>query len=200
MFEKIKQANKKTIVISSLIIIVIVAAVGGTFAWLTSKTNLLTNVFTYGDIKISLVETDTNDGDDDLTTNKYVILPGTSIEKDTKVIVEKNSEDCWLFVKIEKENDFDKYMTYEMENKWTPLEGYSDIYYTKVDKKSSEQTINVLKDNKIDVRPELTYADIATLSAYPTMTISAYAVQRNENMDTINDPNKAWLLAYNPAS
>jgi len=198
MFKKIKELNKsKSIIIAVSLVIVLAIVVGTTYAWLTSKTTLLSNTFTYGDIKISITESDTNDGDGDSSTNSYVIMPGANIKKDTEVTVESGSENCYLFIKIAKENDFDKYMTYSLEDDWTKLDGYEDIYYIEVDKNKEDQTFKVLKEDVIKVKTELTYADINNIEVYPTMTISAYAVQRNENMDAIDSPTEAWLLAYN---
>lgn len=198
MFKKIKELNKsKSIIMVVSLIIVLAIVVGTTYAWLTSKTTLLSNTFTYGDIKISITESDTNDGDGDSSTNSYAIMPGANIKKDTEVTVESGSEKCYLFIKIAKENDFDKYMTYSLEDDWAKLDGYEDVYYIEVDKNKENQTFKVLKDDVIKVKTELTYADINNIEVYPTMTISAYAVQRNENMDAIDSPTEAWLLAYN---
>ena len=203
MFKKIKQLNKtKSIILTSAVVIVLVGIVGTTIAWLASNTNLLTNTFTYGDIKISLIESDTSDGDEDDNTNSYDMTPGNEISKDTLVKVEAGSEDCWLFVKLIKGNDFDKYMTYSLESIWTNLDGYEDVYYTKVNKSDKEQTFNVMKDNVIKVKEELTHADLVNITEanYPTLEIKAYAVQRNENMEDINTPEKAWKLTENKAS
>lgn len=203
MFKKLKELNKtKSIIITSAVVIVLIAIVGATVAWLTSKTNLLKNAFTYGDIEISIIESDTNDGDEDINTNSYEMLPGKEITKDTKVLVKAGSEDCWLFVKLVKENDFDEYMVYSLETNWTLVEGQNNVYYTKVDKSDTDQVFNIMKDNKITVKPELTQTDInhITEDTYPTLEIKAYAVQRNENMDVINSPKDAWELVDNPAS
>lgn len=203
MFKKLKELNKtKSIIITSAVVIVLIAIVGATVAWLTSKTNLLKNAFTYGDIEISIIESDTNDGDEDINTNSYEMLPGKEITKDTKVLVKAGSEDCWLFVKLVKENDFDEYMVYSLETNWTLVEGQENVYYTKVDKSDTDQVFNIMKDNKITVKPELTQNDInhITEDKYPILEIKAYAVQRNENMDVINSPKDAWELVDNPAS
>ena len=104
MFKKIKELNKtKSIILTSAVVIVLVGIVGTTIAWLASNANLLTNTFTYGDIKISLIESDTSDGDEDENTNSYDMTPGNEINKDTVVKVDAGSEDCWLFIKLIKE-------------------------------------------------------------------------------------------------
>ena len=203
MFKKIKELNKtKSIILTSAVVIVLVGIVGTTIAWLASNANLLTNTFTYGDIKISLIESDTSDGDEDENTNSYDMTPGNEINKDTVVKVDAGSEDCWLFIKLIKENDFDKYMTYSVESTWTNLNGYQDVYYIKVNKSDKEQTFNVMKDNIIKVKEELTHADLINIteSTYPKLEIKAYAVQRNENTEDINTPEKAWELAHSQAS
>ena len=92
MFKKLKELNKsKSIIITASLVIVLAIVIGTTYAWLSSKTTLLSNTFTYGDINISIIESDTNDEDGDSSTNSYVIMPGANITKDTKVIVDDNS-------------------------------------------------------------------------------------------------------------
>ena len=69
MFKKLKELNKtKSIILTTMVVIVLVAIVGTTVAWLTSRTSFLDNTFTYGEIQISIVESSTDDGDDDVNT------------------------------------------------------------------------------------------------------------------------------------
>ena len=105
MLKKISKLNKpKFIILLILVIVVLFPVISETVAWLTKETNLLINKFTYGNIKISISEGNINDDDSNNDIKNYMITPGGSIVKDTIVVVNENSEDCWLFIKI-KEND-----------------------------------------------------------------------------------------------
>jgi hypothetical protein len=115
--------KKSKIVVAIISLLSICSFVIGTsVAWLTSKTEDLVNTFTYGDINIKLDETDTNDGDENINTNEYKMLPGNEITKDPKVTVIANSEDSYLFVKLTKSENFDNFMAFEIAEGWTLLE------------------------------------------------------------------------------
>ena len=106
-----KSVSMKAVVVLMALVLLIGCGVGGTLAWLMDKTEAVTNTFTVGDINIDLNEhaLDENGKLTITTTNKnltdYKILPGTSQAKDPFVTVKKDSEACWVFVKIvEKDN------------------------------------------------------------------------------------------------
>ena len=116
-----KKANRrrsvgmKTFAAMLALVLVIGCAVGGTVAWLVSSTDPVVNTFTYGDINITLSET---------TGNDYKIIPGVNIGKDPKVTVKKDSEACWLFVKVEKAGTFGaNKVTYSIATGWTQGDG-----------------------------------------------------------------------------
>lgn len=197
MLKKISKLNKpKFIILLILVIVVLFPVISETVAWLTKETNLLINKFTYGNIKISISEGNINDDDSNNDTKNYMITPGGSIVKDTLVVVNENSEDCWLFIKIKETDNFDDYMIYSLEDGWKELENNTDIYYREVNKSDKNQTFNIIKDNVINVKSELTKEsfDLLTEDTYPSISISAYAVQRNSAIDAINTAEKAWLL------
>lgn len=197
MLKKISKLNKpKFIILLILVIVVLFPVISETVAWLTKETNLLINKFTYGNIKISISEGNINDDDSNNDTKNYMITPGGSIVKDTIVVVNENSEDCWLFIKIKETDNFDDYMIYSLEDGWKELENNTDIYYREVNKSDKNQTFNIIKDNVINVKSELTKEsfDLLTEDTYPSISISAYAVQRNSAIDAINTAEKAWLL------
>ncbi len=205
-----KRYGKKALVLVSALTLAANGLIGGTVAYLIAKTDKVTNTFTYGDIDITLTETDTNDtpnddtdqgdGDNDPNTNTYEMVPGTEITKDPKVTVLADSEDSWLFVKLEKSANFDDFMTYEMASGWTALEGEDGVYYRTTDWKETDQVFNVLKDNTVTVADEVTKADLNALDEngaanYPTLTVTAYAVQRDADIEAIATVEKAWELA-----
>lgn len=175
---------KKTLITILATVLVCCCVVGGTLAWLTDKTEAVKNVFTVGDIEITLTESDALD---------LKIIPGKEIAKDPVVTVKGNSEACWLFVKIEETNWSDK-LTYNVnvtDAGWTLLE--TGVYYRKVSAKDTDQEFYVLDENKVTVANTLTSAEMETMAnAQPTLTITAYAVQQ-ENIG--NDPATAWATA-----
>lgn len=184
---RINLGKVKIIILVILGVIVLGTITAGTYAWLSGKTKLLNSSFTYGDIKISI-----NDSND---SNNYEIMPGTIITKDTSVSVKAKSEDCWLYVKIDKSTNFDEFMTYEVADGWISLEDNDNVYYREVSKMASDQKYNVIKNNVINVKSELTRQMIDSISEnYPTLTVTAYAVQRDNNIDALNNALDAWQL------
>ena len=116
--------KKKLTVSLAVLALVACMAAGATLAWLTAKTSSVTNTFTYGDINIELKET---------TGESYKMVPGNKITKDPKVTVKANSEACWLFVKVEKSGNFDKFMTYGIADGWTKLDGVDGVNITLIE-------------------------------------------------------------------
>lgn len=178
-----RNVSNKTVAILLALVLAIGCAVGGTLAWLISETKPVVNTFTYGDINIGLEETE----------REYKITPGVAIDKDPKVTVKANSEACWLFVKVEKENWNDK-VTYEIADGWTKGDGTkipANVYYREVAANDKAQEFPVLKGDKVTVSEKLTKDEVNKLknSSNPTqLTFTAYAVQK-DGIDTAAD---AW--------
>ncbi len=174
---------KKKVLSIVAVVLVLCCAIGGTLAWLTDKTDPVVNTFTVGDINIELKETTTN----------YKMVPGNTISKDPKVTVQANSEACWLFVKVEKSSNFDSFMTYDMADGWTALPGVTGVYYREVAATTAATDFSVLKDNSVLVKDSVTKADLNALTrdTFPTLTFTAYAVQK-DNVATATD---AWTKA-----
>ena len=187
--------KRKAIVAVVALVLVLCCAMGGTLAWLVDSTTEVKNTFTYGDINIALSESE----DLDLR-----MIPGNPIDKDPTVTVEANSEDCWLYVKIEKSDNFDDFMTYSIAGGWTRLtedtkgNAISDlIYWREVDASNEQQAFEVLEDNEVSVLGTVTKDNLNDLDAngasnYPTLTFTAYAVQRDTNITTAA---QAWDIA-----
>lgn len=184
-----RNVSNKTVAILLALVLAIGCAVGGTLAWLISKTNPVVNTFTYGDINIDLKED---------TKGPYTITPGKNITKDPKVTVKANSEACWLFVKVEEENwptladaNGTKKVSYSIADGWTALKNQTDVYYREVAATTADTSFDVLKDNTVTVRDTLTKDEVNKLknSSKPTqLTFTAYAVQK-DSIDTATD---AW--------
>ena len=169
--------------------LVLGAGIGGTLAWLTDKTDPITNTFTVGDINIELTETMGG------ANKQFKMVPGNQIAKDPKVTVKAGSEACWLFVKIDKSTNFDTYLTYEVDTSvWTKLEGVTEtVYYREVAAATSDTTYSVLVDDQVSVSEDVTKAQMNELTSatYPTLTFTAYAVQK----DNVGTASEAWTLA-----
>lgn len=181
---KRKKKGVSTKVFLSLLALVLVVgcAVGGTIAWLTATTEPVVNTFTYGKIKIELTET---------TGAEYKIIPGVNISKDPKVTVKADSEACWLFVKVAEGGTFvANRVTYSIEDGWTALDAtnYPGVYYREVNAVTADTDFYVLKDNMVTVSEELTKAEVNSVATQPTLTFTAYAVQK-DGIDTAAD---AW--------
>lgn len=171
---------KKTVIAVTALILIACCAVGSTLAWLIDRTEKVVNTFTVGDINITLTE----------TAREYKMIPGNTIDKDPTVTVEKNSEACWLFVKIEKSANFDTFMTFEVADGWTALTGVDGVYYREVASSATDSAFSVLKDDAVKVKGEVTKAQLGALTdnTKPTLTFTAYAVQK----DNIATAAAAW--------
>ena len=174
--------KKKLTVSLAVLALVACMAAGATLAWLTAKTSSVTNTFTYGDINIELKET---------TGESYKMVPGNKITKDPKVTVKANSEACWLFVKVEKSDNFDDFMTYGIADGWTALAGVDGVYYREVTSSTTDTEYYVLSGNLVTVKDSVTKEDFAGLKGtMPTLTFTAYACQK----DNVSTATQAWNL------
>lgn len=190
--------GKRTLLMVVASTVAIAGTASGTLAWLIDQTPEVVNTFTYGDIQISLSETDTQlDDDDDPTTNEYRMVPGASITKDPMVTVQGDSEDCWLYVRLETSSNFDQFLTYELAEGWKPLT--DGVYYRAVNYMETAQVFPVLANNRIQVLTSVTKEMLNQLDAdgtshYPQLTITAYAIQRDASITGIDEAASAWSL------
>ena len=192
---KRKKKGVSTKVFLSLLALVLVVgcAVGGTIAWLTAKTDPVVNTFTYGKINIELTETKPEN-------KKATIIPGVNISKDPKVTVIGGSEACWLFVKVAEANwptfiDEDgRKVSYAIATGWEELSGVAGVYYREVDAVTANKDFYVLAGDAtypngvVTVSEELTKAEVNSITTQPTLTFTAYAVQK----DGIGTAADAW--------
>ena len=185
--------KKATIAVTALLL-VLCFAIGGTLAWLKTETTPVVNTFTYGDINIDLSET---------TGNEYKMIPGNDITKDPKVTVEANSEACWLFVKVEKSDNYADYLAnYTIADGWYELDGVAGVYYREVDADTAKTgtSYQVLKGDKVTVLDSVEKSDMEAIkkgaTAKPTLTFTAYAVQLDGFNATTNTEAQNAALAW----
>lgn len=182
--------KKKTVALLLALVLVFGVAAGSTLAWLIDKTDPVTNTFTVGDINIDLDESKNLD---------LKIVPGKNITKDPEVTVEANSEACWLFVKVEENNwpDFKngtaRKVDYEMAAGWTALDetNYPGVYYREVAATTSAVVYPVLLNNTVTVSDTLSKTEVNQITTNPTLTFTAYAVQKEAATTAV----AAWALA-----
>ena len=173
--------KKKRISLVMALVLVLTCVIGGTIAWLTHTTESVTNTFTVGDINITLAET---------TGTEYKMIPGTTLPKNPKVTVEAGSEACYLFVKVDESENLEDFITYTIDNEWSILDGQVGVYYREVAATTANIDFPVLSNNQVEVLEDVKKSDLDALTpdTYPTLTFTAYAVQK-ANIDTAAD---AW--------
>lgn len=163
--------------------LLVVGVVGGTMAWLTDKTDPVVNTFSTSDIQVELTETE----------EPYKMIPGYTIHKDPAAKILANSEDCYLFVELEKSANFDDYMEFTMAEGWQELSSVPGVYYREVSSADSDQSFPVLANDTVTVRGTVTKAMMETAkTSKPTLTITAYASQLHKNASETFTPAQAW--------
>ena len=192
--------KKRTLTILIAVALVVVVAIGGTLAWLTDKTDPVTNTFTVGDINIELEETWNTDNDGDNINDSWTaqLVPGMNLTKDPVVTVKAGSEKCYLFVKVDesnwpqfKEDDGSTLkVKYEIGDGWEKLS--DGVYYRTVEASDSDQPFGVLKNNKVYVSQNLTKADLGQITQSSTLAFTAYAVQYMKDNNNSFTPSEAW--------
>jgi len=184
-----RHSSKKALAMLLSLVLVIGCVAGGTLAWLTATSNEVNNVFTTSDIGVTLEESD---------NLNLKMVPGWTITKDPKATVTAGSEDCYLFVKVEKSANFDDFMTYEIAAGWTELS--DGVYYMIFDSKDTDNenemgtAYSVLKDDQVKVLDNVTKEDMSELTdaTKPNLSFTAYAVQLYRENGTKFTAAEAW--------
>ena len=181
-------------------VLLVTASVLGTMAYLTS-TDQVVNTFTVGKVAITLDEAKVDPDGTAVTPaervkeNAYHLLPGHGYTKDPTVHVQANSEDSFIFVKVENGiASYEAGTTIAEQiaaNGWQPLTGVANVYY-KTYTKSAEIT-------DLPVFGHFTIADHAdaadgwnNFSAETNVTVTAYAVQTSG----FNSETDAWNATF----
>ena len=200
---KTRSAMRRMLFTLALVLVVAVASVGGTIAWLTDKTDAVTNTFTVGDINIKLYETLNPNGEpnadgSNVTNWQAKLIPGSKYAKNPQVSVDAGSEDCYLFVKFEEINTPSNYLDYTstltVANGWTKLTGDSitdNIWYREVktsdatrswyllegETLNNEGTNTAYEHGKVTVKGTVTKDTMPTAGNAPKLQYTAYAIQ-----------------------
>lgn len=181
-------------------VLLVTASVLGTMAYLTS-TDKVVNTFTVGKVAITLDEAKVDPDGTAVTPaervkgNAYHLLPGHTYTKDPTVHVQANSEDSFIFVKVE--NGIARYeagttiAAQIAANGWTALDGVENVYYKTYTKRAESTDLPVFGNFTI-----ANHADAAdswnNFSAETNVTVTAYAVQTSG----FNSETDAWNATF----
>ena len=100
-------------------------------------------------------------------------------------------------MKVEKSNNFDGFMTYTMADGWTQLvdadgKAVNGVFYREVTATTADTSFSVLSGDQVRVLGTVTKTQMENIKnggiAAPTLTFTAYAVQK----DNVADAATAW--------
>lgn len=184
----------KALLLALCAVALVVTTVFSTMAYLTSNDSV-TNTFTVGKVAITLDETDvTNNTSSRVKTNAYHLLPGNTYTKDPTVHVAANSEDSWIFVKvdnqianIEADPTIAAQIAAQIEaNGWTALDGVTGVYYKTYTKNAAAEDLVVFEN--FTIKGDVDYTKLKDYDN-TSVVVTAYAIQK-AGFET--DPAKAW--------
>ena len=185
---------KKILALLMCAVLLVGASIAGTVAYLTSQ-DVVTNTFTVGKVVITLDETDVDvngvkDGETRVEANTYKLIPGHTYVKDPIVHVDAESENCFLYIKVENQiAGIEAAATIADQlaaNGWTLVDGETNVYTYK---DVCGAGYNIPTFTQFKVRE-----DVQDLSAYNGLTVkvTAYAVQH----DGFANANAAWDATF----
>lgn len=196
---------KKTLTVLLALVLVIAMSVAGTMAYLTSTTDTVTNSFTVGKVAITLDEAQVDVYGTAVTpatrvkANTYKLIPGHSYTKDPTIHVAADSEDCYLFVKVEDgltAIEADKTIAAQLgTNNWKAVEGVANVYvYAKnTDAKTIVPASKTVTD--VPVFGSFTLTSTASVADYANaqIKVTAYAIQADGFAE--KTPAQIWATA-----
>lgn len=228
--------TRKIVALLLCAVLLVGASVMGTLAYLTAESNEVTNTFkTVGKVEFQDPDPENNiagpldeakvdlegnplDKDDKIvddvedalrvTENKYKLLPGHTYTKDPIVHISEDSEECWVFVKVEnglnnehevvytdaegketkktvsgieaasEENGYQNIEAQMTAMGWSVVDADNGIWAYKDSVSKDNNNLNVPVFEELKIVGD---ADATTLEAYAdeTIVISAYAVQKD---------------------
>ena len=178
---------KKKLTLLVAFVLVFALGVAGTFAYLTSSATV-TNTFTVGKVAITLDEQDVDnstEGKDRDTANAYNLLPGHTYTKDPIIHVDADSENSWVFVKVENgiaayeattvENGYKSINDQILANGWTLLS--NGVYYQTYTKGQADKDLEVFGEFKVadEANKVSGWSDITAEST--KIVVTGYAIQ-----------------------
>lgn len=207
-----KNTRNRIVLTAVAALLLVTVAIGSTVAWLTAKSDVVTNTFSSTNIRVMIQEHEYDQMNETLNlsipvqqNSGYKLFPGGTVPKDPYVNV--FGANCYVFVEVF--NNASDYVIVTPSEKWARV-GETNIWGyigSNTDGKmeavapSDENTgmytegLEFLKDNKVTVKTSVTNAMLKTLSEKPekySLVFKAYALQADHlESDT---PDKLWSI------
>ena len=180
----------------------VTGSVFGTMAYLTSNDSV-TNTFTVGKVVMSMDEADVDEYgkvivDDNeepvarVHDNEYRLIPGHTYVKDPTIYIEADSEDCWVFAKVENQIaaiEADTKVAAQIEAlEWKELGEGTGVYYKEHEKSDAKKEYKVFDNftilgsvDNVTLNGDKTDADTTNDDGYvgKTIVVTGYAVQKD---------------------
>ena len=186
------KTKTKALLMSLCAVLLVAASVLGTMAYLTAHDEVK-NTFTVGNVAITMDETDVDDSTPNKErdqANSYKLLPGHTYTKDPIIHVDANSEDCYLFVKVDNqiaaiEANGNTTVAAQMAAKgWKAVDGVDKVYVYVGTAVGAASPMAVTASDNVTAFEQLVIAGTVngdTLKTYEnkTITVTAYAVQKD---------------------
>lgn len=192
-----KKARKALLTLCAALLLVTMTA-GITVAYLTS-TDSVNNTFTVGNVTITLDEEKVDlYGKDENTeienrvkANKYKLVPGHEYTKDPTIHVADDSEDCWLFAKIENGLGDEAVLNIDSNN-WTLVDGTEGLYVYK-DSVSADTDVVIFTTFTTTTDAAFENLVLDGEENATAIKVTAYAIQKDglEKTDAIDEA-KEW--------
>ena len=204
------KTKNKALLLTLCAVLLVAASVMGTIAYLTSH-DAVVNTFSVGSISMSLDEQDVDNstsGEDDRDkANAYHLLPGHTYVKDPIIHIDVNSEDAWIFVKVENgiaayeaatvTDGYTSIADQITANGWTALEGVTGVYYKEYTKGQNDKDLEVFAEFKVATNADEVDGWANITADTHKINVTGYAVQ----MDRFeNNPAGAWDVVKDAAN
>jgi hypothetical protein len=199
------RTKTKALVLALCAVLLFVTTVFVTMAFLTSEDSVQ-NTFTVGKVEITLDEAKVDSYGNEIANaervkeNEYKLIPSHTYVKDPTIHVDSNSEDCYLFVRIQNDLGSDGVINGIANNGWVLVEGTQDVYcyygVTDGETNSTKQIVKPGEDKK--VFDTFTFGEKANPNNYDTATknakiiVTAYAIQADGLSE--KTPAEIWAL------
>ena len=216
-----------TLTITLCAVMLVVGSVAGTMAYLRSTAEVV-NTFTYGKVGITMDETLI--GEDGLTPaatsqrttgNRYKLMPGTTYVKDPLIHIGAESEDMYLFIKVDNgiaglatdgtilDGNGDPYKTIQeqlLENGWKVYTNEAGKAYTTTTDTATNAGVTIRSTSTVyylsvgkevgEVDAKIVTKESGSIKTFETFTTSKTNVTEASMTAHVNNNAKIGILAY----
>lgn len=194
------KTKSKALLLALCAVLLVAASVLGTMAYLTSQ-DQVTNTFTVGKIAITMDEANVDeygtpiDGAIRVDNNAYKLIPGKTYVKDPEIHVAANSEDSYIFVRIQNglaayEAENNKIAQQILNKGWVAVPNTTDVFYKEYTKNSAVVDIEVF--DSFTIATSCKQTDANWNDSIQPVVVTAYAIQK-EAMTSVEG---AWAIVY----